>query len=500
MPLPASANALEGPNCLCRRYEHSSTFGVVVSSASNSVWSPDPPPTITTATKKTTSGGRAIVPANEEVLTWDIKKGELLSRWRDPKCQSEVASILQSRTDKDVFAVGYSDGSIRLWDSKTSTVVISFNGHRSVVSTLAFDDTGTRLASGSKDAHIIVWDLIAEVGMYRLKGHKDQITRLAFLKGPEEEDTSPGGWLISTGKDTLIKLWDLSTQHCVETHVAHQGECWTMALSPDGQGCITAGNGGEMKVWAIDTANLSSRASGGSDCLIDRGTLYRQNRDKATSVTFHPSSNFFASHGADRSVEIWRIRTEDEVKKTLKRKRKRKEGKAEKESGEPVEAKPDNISNAEVGDIFVSYVTLRTGGRVRSVDWATRSGSKNAVQLLVACTNNSLELYDIQRPSRKEGKSADVPEYNRLYAIELPGHRTDIRALALSSDDRMLASASSGLLKIWNVRTSACIRTFECGYALACSFLPGDKIVGYPFPIQEKKAGMVSSMLNYRSL
>ncbi|KAG0123733.1 hypothetical protein HOY82DRAFT_582102 [Tuber indicum] len=458
------------------RFEHSSTFGVIASGTANTVWTAG---ATTPAQTKTTSAGRAIAPANEEVLTWDIKKGELLSRWRDGKCKAEVSAIAQSRADKDVFAVGYADGSIRLWDSKTSAVVISFNGHRSAVSTLAFDHSGTRLASGSKDAHVIVWDLISEVGLYRLKGHKDQVTKVGFLKGPEVvEGGSAEGWLVSTGKDTLIKLWDLTTQHCVETHVAHHGECWAMALSPDERGCITAGNGGEMKVWAVDTAGLTSRVKGKSDCLIDRGTIYRQNKDKAISITFHPNSNFVASHGADKSVEIWRIRTEDEVKKALKRKRKRKEGKANKrDKAEKTEEECDNIAYAEVADIFVSYVTVRTGGKVRSVDWTTRGG-KDTVQILVACTNNTLEYYDIRKPAKKEGrKEQEVPEYNKLYAVELSGHRTDIRALSLSSDDRMLASASSGALKIWNVRTSTCIRTFECGYALSCSFLPGDKIV-----------------------
>ncbi|RPB14395.1 WD40 repeat-like protein [Morchella conica CCBAS932] len=465
------------------RFEHLRTFGIVASGTANAIWTPE-----SNSTSRT-NAGRAVVPANEEVLTWDIKKGELISRWRDPKCKSEVSAIVQSQTDNDIFAVGYNDGSIRLWDTKTSTVIISFNGHRSAVSTLCFDHSGTRLASGSKDANIIVWDLISEVGLYRLRGHKDQITKIVFLRGPEIKDDAMGandaGWLVSTGKDTLIKLWDLSTQHCMETHVAHNGECWTMAVSPDERGCITAGNDGELKVWGIDTSSLASRSKGDTDCLIPRGALYRSTKDRATMVTFHPTSNFVASHGSDKNVEIWRIRTEDEVKKALKRKRKRKEEKAAKgakpKPEEPTEEEPESLASAEVSDVFVSYVTLRTSGKVRSVDWATRGGSKasEAVKLLVACTNNTLEFYDIPKPSRKEGKkeAAEVPEYNKVYTVELPGHRTDIRSLSLSSDDRMLASASSGSLKIWNVKTSTCIRTFECGYALCCSFLPGDKIV-----------------------
>lgn len=33
----------------------------------------------------------------------------------------------------------------------------------------------------------------------------------------------------------------------------------------------------------------------------------------------------------------------------------------------------------------------------------------------------------------------------------------------------------TGLLKIWNVRTGACLRTLECGYAVCCMFCPGDR-------------------------
>ena len=114
---------------------------------------------------------------------------------------------------------------------------------------------------------------------------------------------------------------------------------------------------------------------------------------------------------------------------------------------------------------------------MRSIDWIHTKGSK-PIQLLAATNNNQLEIYNVTTKDKsKKSKSDELPEYSRTLSVELPGHRADIRSLALSLDDRMLASASNGGLKIWNVRTSSCIRTFECGYALCCSFLPGDKIV-----------------------
>jgi U3 small nucleolar RNA-associated protein 12 len=480
---------------LLRKFEHAKSFGTIASSTANIVWA--------TKDKTGTGAGQAILAANEEVLCWDIKKGELLSRWKDEKCTAPVTAIAQSKSDKDVFAVGYEDGTIRLWDSKIATTIVSFNGHRSAITILAFDKLGVRLASGSKDTDVIIWDLVAEVGKYKLRGHKDQVTGLQFVEPSREVEyegqpqamsveSDAEGFLLTTGKDSLIKLWDLSTRHCIETHIAQtNGECWALGLSPDYSGCITAGNDGELKVWSLNSAALvvaSQQVDGPqtTQFLQGRGTLFRQNKDKATEVIFHPRRDYFAVHGSEKATEIWRIRSASEIRRSLARKRRRRReklarGKEKKNSGDAEtqgdEDIDDDISKAEIGDVFVQHVIVRTGGKVRSVDWAMNPGQKS-LQILIATTNNQVELYTVSSKEKgSKSKSEDVPDYTRALSIELPGHRTDIRALSLSSDDRMLATAANGSLKIWNIRTQTCIRTFECGYALCCAFLPGDKVV-----------------------
>ncbi|KAF1951891.1 WD40 repeat-like protein [Byssothecium circinans] len=483
------------------KYEQTDAFGVVATTTSNIVWTSEG--VTQSGSSRPAGAGRAYAAANEEVLCWDVKKGELLSRWRDSSCTDEVTAICRSQVDPDVFAVGYADGSIRVWDARTSTVVISFNGHKSAVTTLAFDQSGVRLASGAKDTDIVIWDLVSEVGLFKLRGHKGQITGLHFLHPQKSSEGEEGGmitetdpdqaFLLSTSKDALIKIWDVNTQHCIETHVAQtNGECWALGVSADGSGCMTAGNDGELKVWAIDLPGLGQAVSSvgeGADqrYLRERGILYRQGKDRTLGISFYTRSDYIAVHGSDRAVEIWRIRSEGEVQKALARKRKRRREKAKNEAnGEApeVEAAEEkaSIADAEIGEVIVPYVTIRIppgGGKVRSVSWMHIRGSKK-LQLLVGTDSNLIDVYEI--PQRSKSKSEEEPEYNRTFSVELAGHRNDIRALALSSDDRMLASASSGKspnggLKIWNVRTQNCLRTLECGRALCAAFLPGDKIV-----------------------
>lgn len=51
-----------------------------------------------------------------------------------------------------------------------------------------------------------------------------------------------------------------------------------------------------------------------------------------------------------------------------------------------------------------------------------------------------------------------------LHGLEAPGHRSDIRAVALSSDDSLLLSGSNNEVKIWNPR---------CAHSLHLSQSPG---------------------------
>ncbi|NWN33641.1 hypothetical protein GY663_31175, partial [Klebsiella michiganensis] len=80
--------------------------------------------------------------------------------------------------------------------------------------------------------------------------HPEDAPQEDGVSGEDVEMDQDQAFLLSTSKDALIKIWDVTTQHCIETHIAQtNGECWALGVSPDGSGCITAGNDGELKVW-----------------------------------------------------------------------------------------------------------------------------------------------------------------------------------------------------------------------------------------------------------
>lgn len=61
----------------------------------------------------------------------------------------EVTRLAKSPDNKNL-AVGYSDGSIRLFNLGTGESDVTLSGHKSAVSALNYDSAGMRLVSGAK--------------------------------------------------------------------------------------------------------------------------------------------------------------------------------------------------------------------------------------------------------------------------------------------------------------------------------------------------------------
>ena len=106
------------------------------------------------------------------------------------------------------------------------------------------------------------------------------------------------------------------------------------------------------------------------------------------------------------------------------------------------EDEDDSQKEVALPDLFTPYLVIRASGKVRSFDFADEEhGKKENTHILLASSTNALEVYSIPQPTKSKD---NVPEANRVLSVELPGHRTDVRTLCLSSDDVLLASASNG--------------------------------------------------------
>ena len=92
------------------KYSLANTFGLVVSPQSNIVSYGD--------------GTYAIVGALENVLVWDVRKGQVVSTLEGDE---HAVTCLAMSPDNVHLAVGYSDGTIRVWKVMEGESVITFS-------------------------------------------------------------------------------------------------------------------------------------------------------------------------------------------------------------------------------------------------------------------------------------------------------------------------------------------------------------------------------------
>ena len=386
---------------------------------------------------------------------------------------------------------------------------------------MAFDKAGQLIVSGSSDTDIIVWDLVTGSGLFKLRGHKNGITDVKFL------ETSDGARLVvSSSKDFLLKVWDLDTQHCIQTVVGHRSEIWSFDVNPDNTRLVTLSDE-SLRFYKIEVPKKSEDEEGekseakeveGDSNLLDDsqsrlvfyGIVDRKTKERGSMIRYNEDGTVIAVQSAGKTIEFLRVHSKEEAKERRKIRFSREKSKAKKAHAaqlkehaklleqlkshsktytemsipdEPTLQVPEKVR--QPSDEVSHAQLLRTDAKVQSTGWSPASTK----ELLVSTAANTIEHYRIVvKPRKSEEKDEDAEggdaaqeeveegaESDRLNAIEMPGHRSDVRALALSSNDEMLVSTSNGLIKVWNVRTLSVIRTIQSGYGLCVAYAPGDR-------------------------
>ena len=72
------------------------------------------------------------------------------------------------------------DNTIKVWNVATGEMEQTLNGHTSSVNSVAFNDDGTKVVSGSSDNTMQVWDVATVEMEQTLNGHTADVCSDAF--------------------------------------------------------------------------------------------------------------------------------------------------------------------------------------------------------------------------------------------------------------------------------------------------------------------------------
>jgi WD40 repeat protein len=222
-------------------------------------------------------------------------------------------------------ASGSWDCTIHVWDVATGTRLLRYQGHSAGITAVAWSPDRKTLASGSEDGLVQIWDAASGQTLLTYRGHNQAITTLSW--------SLDGSYLASASTDLTVHVWKPTSQAKPFIYKGHHAIVEVILWSEDRKRIATVGRDQSVQRWdaasggnALTSHNPDAPArstawspdgtrvaSGGEDGMVvlkdgPSGRLlivYRGHTQRVLVVGWSPDGTRVASGGADQTVQIW---------------------------------------------------------------------------------------------------------------------------------------------------------------------------------------------------
>jgi platelet-activating factor acetylhydrolase IB subunit alpha len=99
-------------------------------------------------------------------------------------------------------------------------------------------------------------------------------------------------YIVSCGRDKMIKLWDVFANSCVYTMLGHDNWVRSLAIAPNGKFLISCSDDKSIRVWDLKTGRCVKK-------LIDAHDRF------VISLAVNSKYPIMASGSIDHSIKIW---------------------------------------------------------------------------------------------------------------------------------------------------------------------------------------------------
>ena len=169
------------------------------------------------------------------------------------------------------LACGSNDHSIKVWNLESGKLRTAFSGHTLPVYPVGFSKDDKILISSGLDSNVIFWDMGNRKQLRSFKAHT-AITCMAV--------NDKNNYVALAGKDSVIKVWNLSRGKLIQTLKGHAGVLWALTTTPNDSLLVSASYDKTIKFWDVK-----------------KGRCVKTIRDSSVSnaICFSPDGHYLAS-------------------------------------------------------------------------------------------------------------------------------------------------------------------------------------------------------------
>ncbi len=153
----------------------------------------------------------------------------------------------------NILAIGYGDGTVRMWDVSTQAYVSEFKQHTRLTTNIRFaPDYRLFLSSMDNNASIVsLDDQFQIVSSVKFEGHTNCVNDILPLPSLNQ--------CVTCSNDTTLKVWDCETGACLRTLTEHTRYVGSLALHSNGQFFASGAFDKSVIVWSSDTFEVLRR-------------------------------------------------------------------------------------------------------------------------------------------------------------------------------------------------------------------------------------------------
>lgn len=416
------------------------------------------------------------------------------------------------------LASGGSDGTVVIWDIVAETGLFRLLGHRGAVTDVTFVRPGggtfDSLITSSADGLVKVWDLEGQCCAQTIANHRGEVVCSASARlgevnqyglneGNDNRSTS-GRWRLVTGcADGGVRVWSVSEP---------EKNAYNSEESGEKENDI---GGGEAAVEQYDSCHYAG--------ILPPPANVATSNEKVASVHFHPNGRYLGVCRANsKTIHLYIVRSEAEAQRKRTRRLRRRREKQGRKTGEEADHSKksgrkrgildddDDESDFEgqggetaantlslhdsidpeasqASDEFEFVATVRASHKIKGFTFAPYIERGGGIRVVCALATNALEMYSIKKTQEMiKGSESRAQTFtsSKVSTLDMYGHPTGIRSIALSSDDVLACTVSKSVTKVWNIANRSCLRSLPLAsstasgatsyYGLCSIFLPGN--------------------------